>query len=75
MCRLLPVQAPREVEEFAFREYFKELGGHSTIYKRVSITEYPMLKKTMCPEDWDEYYDQAKSKWVAECSCTACEET
>ena len=75
MCRLLPVQAPREVEEFAFREYFKDLGGHITIYKRASITEYPMLKKTMCPEDWDEYYDQAKSKWVAECSCTACEET
>ena len=75
MCNLLPVQAPKAIEEFAFGNYFQELGGHTTIYKRVSITEAPMLKMIMAPEDWDEYDTHTKSKWAAECTCTACQNT
>ena len=75
MCRQLPVQAPEEVWEYAFRDLFHDLGGNNTIYKRVNMESFPEIKRLMAPEDFDAYYAGRKSHWMAECTCMACDNT
>lgn len=74
-CNELPHEAPPQIEASAYDDYLYEMGGHITIYKRVSVTIAPEIKKTMCPRDWDEYYGNRRNQWVAECTCTECGET
>lgn len=75
ICKALPTEAPLEIEDAAYDDHLSDMGGHMTLYKRVSMTIAQDIKKTMCPQDWDEYYDNLKNRWVAECTCTACGDT
>ena len=55
ICKELPSEAPPEIENAAYDDHLSDMGGHMTLYKRVSMPIAQDIKKTMRPEDWDEY--------------------
>lgn len=72
---MLPKEAPAHLYARCHNEYLQELGGHLAIYKRVSYSEAPYLRRFICPEDWEDINRPKKHHWAAECTCAACGES
>lgn len=75
MCMELPKLAPAAIQDDIFRDYEADLGGNLTFYKRVNMPVLPEIFQIMTPDDWDAYNTNPRSRWAAECTCSACGET
>lgn len=73
-CSHLPTEATNAADAVVDL-YSSELGGHLTIFKRVSYTEPPELLPIMGPNEWREATAKKRRRWVAECVCSHCAET
>lgn len=76
MCQELPKEGPDHILTYTLKKHLDQLGGQLTIFKRVSATLVPMITDMLItPEKAEEYETRKKNAWVAECTCTVCEET
>ena len=66
---------PDNVLRWTMKKHLAQLGADVTVFRRVSITLAPDIKRTMRPEDWEEYETKTKRSWVAQCDCAVCGNT
>ena len=69
----LPERPPKEMEAWA-ETFDDELGGNLLVFRRKSIEIAPPLKRTMGPEEREEYIRKTVRRWGAMCTCTCCGE-